>query len=54
MQPKRQALNEPSEWLKVMLLEVDRKRQERLEAEQETARRQQADKNRNAADAQST
>jgi len=42
MPAKQPALNEPSEWLKVMLLEVERKRRERLEAEREALRREQA------------
>ena len=42
-------MNEQSEWLKVMLAEIDRKRAEQREADEETARRQQQD-----ADTQST
>jgi len=41
MKTKQPALSEPSEWLKVMLIEVDRKRREREDAEQEAERREQ-------------
>lgn len=40
--PKRPAMNEPTEWLKVMLGEIDRKRAEAAEAERERARRAQS------------
>jgi len=33
-------MNEPSEWMKIMLEEIDRKQREAREAEEETARRE--------------